>query len=151
MGQTHTEDTIKHSTGFLHLHGHTEHFQTVLYRGSPLYCDGTPHDATLQLVQTGSTTSVTSGTFDRESQFSEKPVLRAILQTASGLRLTAPPTLGAACCLLIGWLWEDQEVDFWKVEWKSLIRSWKRRLTWRRQNSSPIRRIKILRETSAFK
>lgn len=72
--------------------------------------------------------------------------LEQFFKTAGGLGLTAPPTLGAACCLLIGWLWEDQEVDFWKVEWKSLIRSWKRRLTWRRQNSSPIRRIRILRK-----
>lgn len=88
-----------------------------------------PH--VMELVQTGSTKSVTSGTFDRKSQFSEKPVLRAILQTASRLGLTAPPTLGTACCLLFGWLWEDHEVDFWKVEWKSLIRSWKRRLTWK--------------------
>lgn len=140
MGQTHTEDTIKHSTGFLHLQVTQNTFRQFSIEVLPGNVMEPPPYGT-QLVQTGSTKSVTSGTSDRKSQFSEKPVLRAILQTASGLGLTAPPTLGAACCLLIGWLWEDQEVDFWKVEWKSLIRSWKRRLTWRRQNSFPIRRI----------
>lgn len=44
----------------------------------------------------------------------------------------------AASCVLIGWLSENQEVDFGKAEWNSFIRSWKRRPTWRKHRIGPL-------------
>lgn len=42
---------------------------------------------------------------------------------------------GAALFSLAGWSFEEQEVDFWDAEWKSFMRSWNLKRTWRKHQN----------------